>query len=334
MKNVFQLRDLTIGYQTTGRQPVLVAEKINLDLRAGEFVCLLGPNGAGKSTLLRTLAGMQKPLAGVAELDGTNVHELPPRALAKYLSVVLTEKVDGGLLTSYEIVSLGRYPYTNWSGQLTAHDHERIAWAIEQVGANGLAHRSLNELSDGERQRVMMARALAQEPQVMLLDEITAFLDLPRRVEVMQLLQKMAHETGRAVLVSTHDLDLALRSADRIWLLAKGGELVAGAPEDLVLDGSFERVFGNDGLLFDRQTGAFRLEKPLTRTVTLTGDGETYTWTKRALERSGFAVEPLATTRITIDYANGQPTWLLTEKSEPIRCDSIYHLMATLTQLH
>lgn len=327
MMNVLRLDALTIGYLTATREPIRVAEQINLELNAGEFVCLLGPNGAGKSTLLRTLAGMQKPLAGRVLLNGDDVHSLPTRTLAKYLSVVLTEKVDGGLLTAYEVVSLGRFPYTNWSGRLTQTDHQRVAEALDRANANDLSHRTLNELSDGERQRVMMARALAQEPQVMLLDEITAFLDLPRRVEVMQLLQMMAHDTGRAMLVSTHDLDLALRSADLIWLLAKGGELVAGAPEDLVLNGSFERVFGNDGIRFDRQTGAFRLERPHGRAIALTGDGDAYAWTRRALERKGFTVGQTGTLAVTIDVQTNQPIWQLTGQAGSVFCPTIQELM-------
>lgn len=327
MKNVLQLADLLVGYQTSEKDRKLIAGPLDLDLKAGEFVCLLGPNGAGKSTLLRTLAGMQRPLGGAVFLNGKELHSLSSQTIAKNLSVVLTEKVDGGLLTAYEVVSLGRYPYTDWSGRLTQADHKRVAWAIDLVNANELAHRTLNELSDGERQRVMMARALAQEPQVMLLDEITAFLDLPRRVEVMQLLQKMAHDTGRAILVSTHDLDLALRSADLIWLLAKGGELVAGAPEDLVLNGSFERVFANDGIRFDRQTGAFRLERPLARSIALKGEGELYAWTRRALERKGFTVGEAGTLSVAIETRDNRPAWLLTGIDQPISCQTVHELM-------
>lgn len=191
---------------------------------------------------------------GVAGLHLQSIFRNPlaePWSLAKRLSVVLTEKVDSALLTAYEVVSLGRYPYTNWSGTLMATDHTIISRAFHRAGATDLAHRTLHELSDGERQRVMTARALAQEPQVMILDEITAFLDLPRRVEIMHLLRRMAHETNRAILLSSHDLDLALRTADLIWLLPKGGKLVAGSPEDLVLDGSFERAFQSERIVFD-----------------------------------------------------------------------------------
>jgi iron complex transport system ATP-binding protein len=291
MRKIVRLDALSIGYQTSLTDKKVIASNISVDLYAGELVCLIGPNGAGKSTLMRTLSGMQAPLAGKVYLGGDDLHRIPARNLARRLSVVLTERVDAGLLTSYEVVALGRYPYTNWSGTLSRNDHRIIHWAIEMTGATELAHRVMNELSDGERQRVMMARALAQEPELMILDEVTAFLDLPRRVDIMRLLQKLAHETGRAILLSTHDLDLALRSADQIWLLPKGGELTVGAPEDLVLNGAFERTFASEGVYFDRQTGSFHIHSAVPhKRVHLRGAGEARTWTQRALERQGFIV--------------------------------------------
>ena len=246
LKKIVQLDRLSIGYSQKLDKKV-VAQDISVDLHAGELVCLLGPNGAGKSTLMRTISGAQKPLGGQVLLDGNSVHEMSAPQLARKLSLVLTERVQAGMLTAYEVVGLGRYPHTNWAGKLTDYDHQIINWSIKMVGADELAGRVLAELSDGERQKIMVARSLAQEPQVMILDEVTAFLDLPRRVEIMHLLRSLAHSTDKAILLSTHDMDLALRSADRLWLLPKGGKLHVGAPEDLVLNGSFEEVFSSEG---------------------------------------------------------------------------------------
>lgn len=322
--SVLTVSELSIGYQSSAKEKIVVAQGINLSLIKGELVCLLGPNGAGKSTLMRTLSGMQKPLHGTVTLEGTNIHQMPTRALAKKLSVVLTDRAEGGLLTAYEVVSLGRYPYTNWSGTLTNHDHEIVAWAIAQVGAEELASRTLTELSDGERQKIMMARALAQEPTVMILDEVTAFLDLPRRVEFMRLLRKMAHETGRAVLLSTHDLDLALRGADKIWLLPKGGSLTEGAPEDLILNGSFAKAFASEGVNFDSASGSFQVHADFTKKIHLRGDGETFAWTKRALERNGFAVLPdQSIPGVEIVNVNGKINWLIHHKSGSINNNSV-----------
>ncbi|MCI0388887.1 MAG: ABC transporter ATP-binding protein, partial [Acidobacteria bacterium] len=201
--SMIEARSLTIGYKLSRKETKVVAENINASLRAGELVCLLGPNGAGKSTLMRTMAGMQKPLGGEVRLDGGNIHELPARELAKRLSVVLTERISVGAMTSYALVALGRYPHTNWAGTLSDRDHQAIQQALRTTGAAEFANRQIGELSDGERQRVMVARALAQEPQLMILDEITAFLDLPRRVEIMQMLRKLARATNKAILLST-----------------------------------------------------------------------------------------------------------------------------------
>ncbi|MBC7811577.1 MAG: ABC transporter ATP-binding protein, partial [Burkholderiales bacterium] len=197
---VLQTHNLAIGYAPSRGEWRVVAQNLNLTLNRGELVCLIGPNGAGKSTLMRTLAGMQPALAGGGRvlLLGDEVGALKANELARRLSVVLTERIDAGLLSVFELVALGRYPYTEWSGALTAHDEDVIQWALKAVGAAALANRSVGELSDGERQKALIARALAQEPALMLLDEPTAFLDLPRRVEIMRTLRELARNTGRA----------------------------------------------------------------------------------------------------------------------------------------
>lgn len=282
--------NLTIGYKTSRRETRVVASNISVSLNAGELVCLLGANGAGKSTLLRTLAGMQSPISGKVQLLGNDVYKLAPQELAKRLSLVLTEKVDVGMLSAYVLVTMGRYPYTDWWGGLTPKDEAIVNWAIDAVGAVHLAQRYVSELSDGERQKIMIARALAQEPVLMLLDEPTAFLDLPRRVEIMQLLRSLARKTFQAILLSTHDLDLALRQADRIWLLSENGSLHVGAPEDLVLSGAFASTFNSEGVEFNPLTGEFDFNTPIRGNVNLVGEGMEALWTKRALQRSGFLV--------------------------------------------
>ncbi|MEZ4595168.1 MAG: ABC transporter ATP-binding protein, partial [Chloroflexota bacterium] len=173
---ILYTESLTIGYPNRKQPPVVVAENIQVGLQPGELVCLLGPNGAGKSTLMRTLAGMQAPLHGRIHLNNQNLASLPARELARYLSVVLTEPINAGMLTGWDLVALGRHPYTNWSGKLTVVDETAVHQAIAAVGATALAQRHVHTLSDGERQKIMIARALAQEPKVMLLDEPTAFL--------------------------------------------------------------------------------------------------------------------------------------------------------------
>jgi iron complex transport system ATP-binding protein len=308
---VLETRALSIGYRQ-GRARRMVAENISVALRRGELVCLLGPNGAGKSTLMRTLAGMQPPLAGTVLLDAREINTLSAQERAHRLSIVLTERIEVGNLTARDLVALGRYPYTDWMGRMTARDEAAVQWAIEAVGMQALAPRSVLELSDGERQKVLIARALAQEPDLILLDEPTAFLDLPRRVEIMTTLRTLAHAADRAVLLSTHDLDLALRSADRIWLLPPDGVLHRGTPEDLILDGSFAQAFASEGVHFDVATGSFRIQQQQTGIIHLTGEGLATQWTHRALERRGYRVtqtDGTAPVRIQVMQIDGAAQW-------------------------
>jgi len=293
MTTILETRALKIGYPGN-----TIAVDLNLSLNQGQLVCLLGPNGAGKSTLMRTLCAMQRPLDGRVLLNGADIHKIASGDLARMLSVVLTERLNPGLLSSYELVSLGRYPYTGWSGKLSANDHRVIRESIELVGAQDLAHRTFGEMSDGEKQKVMVARALAQQPKLMILDEVTAFLDLPRRVDIMRILRRLAHEQGCTILLSTHDLDLALRTADRLWLLAKGGAFTAGAPEDLVLAGAFADAFRSEGVEFDSHSGHFELHERTSGVVAVRGDGLAAEWTRRAVERLGLRVAADADTVI------------------------------------
>jgi iron complex transport system ATP-binding protein len=225
--------DVTIGYRLK-RARTAVLEHLDLQVDAGEVVCLIGPNGIGKSTLLRTLASMQPPLAGRIDVGGCDVRRLTRLDLARRLAVVLTDRLAVGSLTARRVVELGRYPYSGWLGALSARDRRVVEWAIAAVDAGHLAARDFSLLSDGERQRILIARALAQEPAVMLLDEPTAFLDVPSRVDVMQLLRRLARDQGLAVLMSTHEVELALRTADTMWLVTPDRQVRIGPPTALM----------------------------------------------------------------------------------------------------
>jgi len=288
-----------------------VAEGIDVVLREGELVCLLGPNGAGKSTLIRTLAGMLKPLEGEVRLSGDRLSTLSAREVARRMSLVLTDRPAVGLMPVATLVSLGRHPYTGRTGRLTRKDEEAVWKAMADVGIEDLAHRAFGELSDGERQKAMIARALAQEPSVLILDEATAYLDLPRRVELMELLLDLARAGGRAVLLSTHDLDLALRCAHRLWLLPHGGPLHTGIPEDLVLQGTFAEVFAGSGARFDAASGAFTVPCTFRETVALKADGIVGMWTYRALERAGYRVVAEGGARLCVEAVQtvGVASW-------------------------
>jgi iron complex transport system ATP-binding protein len=334
MTTILQTKHLSTGYKTSA-----ISENLNLTLRQGELVCLIGPNGAGKSTLLRTLAGLHPPLSGQVFLAGDNLRGLTRAEIAQRLSLVLTERPDVGLLNGYALVALGRHPHTNWMGRLSNHDSAMISWAIEAVGASDIAHQPLIEMSDGQRQKLMIARALAQDPQLIMLDEPTAYLDLPRRVEVMALLSHLAHHLGQAMLITTHDLDLALRTADTIWLMSSDGSIQVGAPETLVFTGAFEHVFAREGICFDPLTGTFTTHHHTSKSVVLYGTPNTvsYIWTERALVRHHWHVihhdDATLPTLPTVTINPTEPiSWTIEQDSEIKTVDDVDALLNVLAQ--
>lgn len=285
---LLETRNLTIGYSSK-KSARVIAEKLNLKLWPGQLVCLLGSNGAGKSTLMRTLAGLQPVLAGEVIIDQHLLPALKAGELAQKLSLVLTERIEAGNLTAKEVIEFGRTPYTGWLGKLTAMDHQKIHQAIVSADVVPLLNQRMHQLSDGERQKIMLARALAQDTELILLDEPTAHLDLPNRVEMMRLLHTLARQTNKAILLSTHELDLALQAADNLWLMQPDGKLVTGVPEDLVLSGAFESAFAKTGFFFDNATGTFTIHhEPGSFNIGLSGDPKMVFWTRRALQREGF----------------------------------------------
>lgn len=287
-EHTLSTRALSIGYAGSGRPPV--ASGIDLSVRPGTLTCLLGPNGSGKSTLIRTLAGMHPPLSGTVLLGGEEIIRMRAGRRARALSTVLTDRVTLGNLSVYNMVAFGRSPYTGWLGRLDEDDHRQVRRAIRSTGLESFAERDISRLSDGELQKVMIARALAQDTPCILMDEPTAHLDLPNRVEIMQLLRGLAHETGKGILASTHELDLALKAADRVWLMNRGESVWDGVPEDLVLNGTFEEVFRKESFDFDRSSGTFNIHRSPSREIGLHGDPVPVFWTRRALEREGFRV--------------------------------------------
>lgn len=209
---MLQTENLSIGYTNK-----TIASDISLSLEKGEMACLIGENGSGKSTLLRTLAGLQVPISGRILLENSILSDISVQEKARLVSLVLTERLHLSFATAFEVAALGRFPYTNFMGTLQSEDRVCIENALQHVGADHLSKRWFNELSDGEKQKVMIARALAQSPKLLILDEPTAFLDFKRRIEVMKLLRTIADQGECAILLSTHELDLATQFADTIW---------------------------------------------------------------------------------------------------------------------
>ncbi|MCX6223804.1 MAG: ABC transporter ATP-binding protein [Bacteroidia bacterium] len=240
---VLESHDLAIGYPYPGSLPLILARNLHLTIQRGQVTGLLGPNGSGKSTLLRTLAGLQPTISGSVKVMGQTIRSNQVRLTARMLSVVLTDRIDVRNLTVFQLVSMGRYPYTDWLGRAGTNDDERIKTALEQVRLRDYSNRFFNELSDGEQQRTLLAKALVQDTPLIILDEPTAHLDLPNRISIMRLLRNLADETGKSILFSTHDLDLAIHTADELWLLQKGGVLLRGRPAELMAGDAFEDTF-------------------------------------------------------------------------------------------
>lgn len=334
---IISTEELKIGFEAKGARSkqTVVASDISVKLYSGEVVCLLGPNGSGKSTLIRTLAGLHPKLDGNINLYGQDLTGFTTREIAKKVSTVLTDRITVGNLSVYELVSFGRSPYTGWLGSLRTEDEQTVEWAIEATGIEKFVDRDILRLSDGERQKVMIARALAQDTSTILLDEPTAHLDLPNRVEIIRLLRELAHETQKGILLSTHELDLALKAADTLWLISNNGEVVTGTPEDLVLDGTFESVFRQDSFDFDRSTGSFKLHEPSKQAVNLTGDSVPVFWTRRALEREGYQIANRVDARVKIEASEraGNYEWTIRTEQKNISCSSVSAMLSTVRNL-
>ncbi|MEK6783502.1 MAG: ABC transporter ATP-binding protein [Bacteroidota bacterium] len=314
MSSFLSMQNLDLGY-LDGKNNNLLFENLNLDLLAGELVCFMGPNGIGKSTLLRTLAGLQKPLSGTV-------------VRKKKISVVLTDRVHAYNMTVQDLVTFGRYPYLNWDITLQEEDHSIIDRSIAQVHLENLADKNIEELSDGQLQMTMIARALAQETEILLLDEPTAHLDLNNRVEIMNLLRHLARTANKAILVATHELDLALQTADKIWLATANKKILTGLPEDLVLDGSFDDVFQLKG--FDLKTGKISHEAHRKISVQLIGEGHEYLWTKNALERSGYKIRSDSDIVVTVNKEGEKTIWKLSFFELKKTCDTLIQLLSVL----
>lgn len=316
---------LEIGYHESGLKTTLLGPK-KLDIYRGELICLIGPNGSGKSTLIRTLCGMQPPLAGSVSIDGHPVRPHEIKKLAGLLSVVLTDKVNMGTFPVYNLVAIGRYPYTNWLGKLSQKDESIIERSLECVGMSKYASHPFSSLSDGEKQRVMIARALAQDTPLIILDEPTAHLDLPNRVEIIMLLRSLARKENKSILLSTHELDLALQSADRLWLMTGENALYSGTPEDLVLDGTFEKVFHKRSFDFDIGSGTFKIAYTKQKSIHIIGDSVRAFWTLRALERHGYKEAEAA--EVSVEVKNDR--WIVNKNNKKQACFSIWELLNIL----
>lgn len=254
-KIILQASQISIGYSYK-RENTIVASNIDLCLEKGKLIALIGANGIGKSTLLRTITGIQKTISGTVMFNGTNIYEIDALTLAQNLSVVLTEKLPPSNLTVFELIALGRQPYTNWIGKLTAEDIVKVNEAMELTQISHLAAKRHYEISDGQLQIVLIARALAQDTPLIILDEPTTHLDLLHKVVLFKLLKKLTQETQKCILFSTHDIDMAIQLSDEMIIMTPEN-IVQDQPCNFILKGTFNTLFKDENIVFDADKGKF-----------------------------------------------------------------------------
>lgn len=328
-----ELQDLTIGYRK-GNFQLKILENLNATLYRGELVCLVGENGVGKSTLLRTISGVQLPLSGNVLIKGRPLGEISSMELARTISLVLTDRIYAGNLSVKELVALGRYPYTNWLGNLGKEDQQKIEWALEITGTQYLEDQLISELSDGQFQKTLIARALAQDSDMIILDEPTAHLDLVNKIIILKLLKDLASNTGKSILMATHELELSLQIADIIWMAYNKDRMVSGTPEDLILNGSFSKMINHDAIHFDDLHGRFKIKNETDKICSLSGEESVYFLTQNALQRKGWTISNVKSdVAIEIQKNEGDFKWLVKQNEIEKNATSIMELLDILNNL-
>lgn len=328
---LLQTKNLSVGYHGKANRPL--PGVFNISASEGELIALVGKNGIGKSTLLKTLVKLQPPKTGEIFLEGRCLKDFTTKELATWLGFVSTEPVQVNNLRVYDLVALGRYPYTNWFGTNREKDMEMIEVALRMAGIEQLKEKNIREISDGERQRAMIARTIAQDTKIVILDEPTAFLDLPNKYEIVHLLNRFAREQKKTVIFSTHELNIAIEEADKIWLMTIDG-IQEGAPEDLILEKKFTKMFEKRDSAYISEKGELKIRKEFTDKIGLDGQGKEFQLTKKALERIGF--ECISTheskEKISIQYQNNAISWYFQTQTAQIKFESIYQLISFLKE--
>ncbi|MGL5690256.1 MAG: ABC transporter ATP-binding protein [Bacteroidales bacterium] len=327
---MIQVKNLHIGYKNNQERKI-VKHGLSFSISEGELICLLGPNGCGKSTLLKTLSGLLPSLDGEIFIHNLNTRDISTREQSKLISLVLTDQINYSDFTVFEMVALGRNPYTGFLGTLADRDREMIGKALTSVNLSDFADRSYFSLSDGEKQRVMIAKALVQDTPVIFLDEPTAHLDLPNRVEIMLLLHNLCKETGKTIIISTHELELALQIAHSVILMDAANGVYTGIPEEMILNGKLQLVFETASVQFNPFTGSFEMNHCPTKRVNILSQGEGYHtyWTKRALVRLGYEITNEAT--LTIIINERQRIWTTDKDGIAEVYESLEALLAALS---
>jgi iron complex transport system ATP-binding protein len=323
---ILVIDSLKIGYASKS-----LLSPLSASANSGEMVAILGRNGIGKSTLLRTIQGLQPSLGGNVLIDGKNISIFSGIQLARKIGYISTEIVKVSHMTIYDLVALGRFPYTNWIGRIDYDTHKIIHDSIEKTGLKGLEDRYISELSDGERQRAMIARILAQDTDILIMDEPTAFLDIASKYEIVNLMRGLTSE-GKTIIFSTHDFNIAINQADKIWLI-HGSDLTEGAPEDLILTDAFNHLFDSEIVGFNPEDGSFAFHNKYRGQIFIEGKGIKRHWTEKALERIGFLPAVTMTIPFVQVPAGKNDKWILCEKESSSAFGSLYDLTRKLVMV-
>lgn len=328
IENILSFSDLKIGYYS-GKTGNILLPPLNASARHGELIAVIGKNGIGKSTLLRTLAGLQKPIGGDILYYNKNLHDHSRMELARKVGYISTEIVKVSNMRVYDLVALGRFPHTNWIGKIEPGDNDAIINALAMTSMQSFTGKFISELSDGERQKTMIARILAQDTGIMIMDEPTAFLDVAGKYEIFHLMNMLSAEKDKTIIFSTHDLQLAINQADKIWLILDS-ELIEGAPEDLVIAGAFDHLFNSRAVLFNSEDGTYSYQNELKGRIFIEGSGKARHWTEKAINRAGFTITNERTNPFIILPSAENQSWCLWSDTSVTNFGSVYDLIACL----
>ncbi len=327
---ILSLHSLKIGYTSGSKQNILLYP-LNASVCKGEIISVIGRNGIGKSTLLRTLSGLQSPLGGEVFFNKRNISEYSRKEFAQNVGYISTEIIKVANMTVYDLVALGRFPHTNWIGRLSPNDNKIIMDSLEMTSMSVFRNKFISELSDGERQKAMIARILAQDAGIMIMDEPAAFLDIASRYEILHLMHILSQENDKTIIFSTHDLQMALSQSDKIWLMLDNN-LMEGAPEDLLIRGVFDNLFESSMIKFNSEKGTFIFPASEKRSVFIEGEGPLKYWTEKAVNRAGYSVSKVKKLPYIKLSAENSGNWQICTRDSSLPFNSIYELISYLTR--
>jgi iron complex transport system ATP-binding protein len=329
IKEILNLDSLKIGYHSGKKNRVLLPP-ITSSAGRGELIAVIGRNGIGKSTLLRTLTGLQESLGGNIYYYGKAISGYSRMELAQKVGFISTEIVNVSNMRVYDLVALGRFPHTNWIGKIESNDRRIIDDALSRTSMQPFSMKFVSRLSDGERQKVMIARLLAQDTSIMIMDEPTAFIDIAGKYEILQLMHNLAHKSDKTIIFSTHDLQMAINQSDKIWLILDN-EIIEGAPEDLMIAGAFEHLFSSSFVDFNSEDGTFSFHSSIKGSIYIEGEGQTRRWTEKAIRRAGFCVSVEKTLPYIVIPSGNENYWRFSGESYTCEITSLYELIKCLS---